>query len=67
MEFEAYFGMTKFYDKLIIRIHIDFEKCKTDLMVKEFALQFASSFANFHTYVSQEFLIFNLYSNTQEE
>ena len=52
MQFDAYFGMTKFYDKLIVRVHIDFEKNKSDSVVKDFAFQFASSFANFYTYVS---------------
>ena len=55
-EFKAYFAMTKFYEKLIVRVHADFKP-----KMQNFTERFVKSFCDFQHYLGQEYIIENIF------
>lgn len=53
----AYVAITNFNDKIMLKVHIDYEANKNDASMIELSNSFANSMCNFQTFVAQEFAI----------
>ena len=53
----GYIALTQFMNKVIVRVHIDYEQLKADRHQQTFSLQFCKSFSSFQTYIEQEYIM----------
>ena len=56
-KFQAYILIAPNPSQVLVKCHINFEKCKNDKNLRSFAKSLAKSFCNFQRFCGEEFLI----------